>query len=191
MVCKYLVEWSKTHYSKRRQQTMSEKTVQLNEEVSNRPGQGAGSGQCEWDVERAIGDRGWKAYPGSPVRVQRAAPRLQKWSLQTEPQYNLQRHGVEDAKDQGITFETAIVERYSWRESSAEKALIKCIWHEYRYAWWKTSPKLYGLTGDSQRAKQEGLCEHRRVEKSSFTGWMLSICLWRWNLPLPELWRKV
>ena len=44
----------------------------------------------------------------------------------------------------GISFETAIIERYRRRESSAEEALIKCIWLAFPCAGWRISRRLCG-----------------------------------------------
>ena len=48
-------------------------------------------------------------------------------------------------KLKGISFETAIIERYRRRESSVEEALIlKCTWQVYPSGVWRTSPRPCG-----------------------------------------------
>ena len=44
----------------------------------------------------------------------------------------------------GISFETAIIERYRRRESSVEEALSRCTWLVYPCAVWRTLPRLCG-----------------------------------------------
>ena len=44
----------------------------------------------------------------------------------------------------GISFETAIIERYRRRESSVEEALIEMSWQACPCAVWRTSPKPCG-----------------------------------------------
>ena len=44
----------------------------------------------------------------------------------------------------GISFETAIIERYRRRESSVEEALIEMYLQVYPYVVWKTLPRLCG-----------------------------------------------
>ena len=47
-------------------------------------------------------------------------------------------------KLKGISFETAIIERYRRRESSVEEALMKCTWQVYPSGVWRTSPRPCG-----------------------------------------------
>ena len=47
-------------------------------------------------------------------------------------------------KLKGISFETAIIERYRRRESSVEEASSKCIWQGYPSGAWKILPRPYG-----------------------------------------------
>ena len=44
----------------------------------------------------------------------------------------------------GVSFETAIIERYRRRESSVEEALSKCTWQVFLCAGWRTSPRRCG-----------------------------------------------
>ena len=44
----------------------------------------------------------------------------------------------------GVSFETAIIERYRRRESSVEEALIRCTWRVFPCAGWRTSPRRCG-----------------------------------------------
>ena len=48
-------------------------------------------------------------------------------------------------KLKGISFETAIIERYRRRESSVEEGpSLRCIWQEFLYEESKILPKLFG-----------------------------------------------
>ena len=55
---------------------MSEKIVQLNEEVIKGQLKELGTRQRRGNPQRAAGGRGGEADPGGPVRAQRAAPGL-------------------------------------------------------------------------------------------------------------------
>ena len=44
----------------------------------------------------------------------------------------------------GVSFETAIIERYRRRESSVEETFIECTWQAFPCAVWRTSPKPCG-----------------------------------------------
>ena len=44
----------------------------------------------------------------------------------------------------GVSFETAIIERYRRRESSVRRPSSKCIWQAFPCDAWRTSPKLCG-----------------------------------------------
>ena len=47
-------------------------------------------------------------------------------------------------KLKGISFETAIIERYRRRESSVEEASSRCIWQECRSGVWRILPRPSG-----------------------------------------------
>ena len=44
----------------------------------------------------------------------------------------------------GVSFETAIIERYRRRESSVEERSLRCIWQASPCAGWRTSPRRCG-----------------------------------------------
>ena len=52
---------------------------------------------------------------------------------------------LEIPKLKGVSFETAIIERYRRRESSVEEALIEMYLAGYLYAAWRIFRRLYGV----------------------------------------------
>ena len=94
----------------------------------------------------------------------------------------------------GVSFETAIIERYRRRKSSVEEALIEMYLagvsvrrvEDITEALWgsKVSPA-------NQRTEQESLCSHRGLAQPPVTGRALSIHLCGRHLPAPQLGRRV
>ena len=95
----------------------------------------------------------------------------------------------------GVSFETAIIERYRRRESSVEEALIEM------YLAGVSVRRVEGHHGGTvgqqgvaryhQRTEQESLCSHRGLAQPPVTGRALSIRLRGRHLPAPQLGRRV
>lgn len=95
----------------------------------------------------------------------------------------------------GISFETAIIERYRRRESSVEEALIEMYLagvsvrrvEDITEALWgtKVSPLHH------QRAQQKSLRPHRRLAQPAIAGWQIPVCLRRRYLSSPKLGRRI
>ena len=94
----------------------------------------------------------------------------------------------------GISFETAIIERYRRRESSVEEALIEMYLagvsvrrvEDITEALWgsKVSPSTIS------ELNKKSVCPHRGLAKPPSAGRTLSVCLCGWDLPAPQLgWR--
>ena len=64
----------------------------------------------------------------------------------------------------GVTFETAIIERYRRRESSVEEALME-MYGAPRRRYHGSAMGLQGFFFNDQRTEQEGIRTHRTVEK--------------------------
>ena len=98
-------------------------------------------------------------------------------------------------KLKGISFETAIIERYRRRESSVEEALIEMYLagvsvrrvEDITEALWgsKVSPSTIS------DLNKKSVCLHRGLAEPLVAGWTLSVCLCGWNLPAPQLGRRV
>ena len=92
----------------------------------------------------------------------------------------------------GISFETAIIERYRRRESSVEEALIEMYLAgvSVRRVEDITEALLgqQGIAVHDQRTEQEGICEHRELAKAAADG-PVSVRLCGWHLPEAELGR--
>ena len=88
----------------------------------------------------------------------------------------------------GISFETAIIERYRRRESSVEEALIErrigaaCRGHH------RGAVGQQGIAVHDQRTEQEGICEYRELAKAAADG-PVSVRLCGRRLPEAELGR--
>ena len=95
----------------------------------------------------------------------------------------------------GVSFETAIIERYRRRESSVEEALIEMYLagvsvrrvEDITEALWGKQ----GLACYHQRAEQESLRPHRGLARPPLAGRALSIRLCGRHLPAPQLGRRV
>ena len=95
----------------------------------------------------------------------------------------------------GVSFETAIIERYRRRESSVEEALIEMYLagvfvrrvEDITEALWGSKV----LARHHQRAEQESLRPHRGLAQPSVTGRALSVCLRGRYLSAPQLGRRV
>ena len=95
----------------------------------------------------------------------------------------------------GVSFETAIIERYRRRESSVEEALIEMYLagvsvrrvEDITEALWgsKVSPATISV------AEQESLRSHRGLAQPPVTGRQVSIRLRGRHLPAPQLGRRV
>ena len=95
----------------------------------------------------------------------------------------------------GVSFETAIIERYRRRESSVEEALIEmypggrfrapCRGHH------GGTVGQQGLAHHHQRAEQESLRPHRGLAQPPLAGRQVSIRLCGRHLPAPQLGRRV
>ena len=91
----------------------------------------------------------------------------------------------------GISFETAIMERYRRRESSVEEALIEMYLagvsvrrvEDITEALWGSK-----VSVNDQRAEQEGVCEHRELAEATADR-AVSVRLCGWHLPEAELGR--
>ena len=91
----------------------------------------------------------------------------------------------------GISFETAIIERYRRRESSVEEALIEMYLagvsvrrvEDITEALWgtKVSPSTIS------ELKQESLFPYRGLAQPPVAGWSLSVCLCGRHLFAPQL----
>ena len=93
----------------------------------------------------------------------------------------------------GVSFETAIIERYRRRESSVEEALIEMYLAgvSVRRVEDITEVLWGGLACHHQRAEQESLRSHRGLAEPPVTGRALSIRLRGRHLPAPQLGRRV
>ena len=87
----------------------------------------------------------------------------------------------------GVTFETAIIERYRRRESSVEEALME-MYGAPRRRYHRSAMGLQGFFLNDQRTEQEGICEYRELAKAAADG-PVSIRLCGWRLPEAELGR--
>lgn len=98
-------------------------------------------------------------------------------------------------KLKGISFETAIIERYRRRESSVEEALIEMYLagvsvrrvEDITEALWGSK----GISGNHQRTEQESLCPYRGLAQPALTRRAVSICLCGRALSASELGRRI
>lgn len=89
----------------------------------------------------------------------------------------------------GVSFETAIIERYRRRESSVKEALIEMYLAGVSVHLWRTSPKRcreQGLARHHQRAEQESLRPYRGLAQPPLAGQAVSVCLCGRHLPVPQ-----
>ena len=87
----------------------------------------------------------------------------------------------------GISFETAIIERYRRRESSVEEALIEMYLAGVSVRRGGALGQ-QGIAVNDQRAEQEGVCEHRELAEATADR-AVSVRLCGWRLPEAELGR--
>ena len=93
----------------------------------------------------------------------------------------------------GVFFETAIIERYRRRESSVEEALIKMYLagvsvrrvEDITEALWGSKVSSVNISELNKKAYVRGLAE------PFFAGWTVSVCLRGRYLPAPQLERRV
>ena len=89
------------------------------------PNQGIGSRQRGGDTERAVGEGGGVADAGGPLRAQRGPSGLPQRPLRQDLTTTSGDVTLHIPRLKGVSFETAIIERYRRRESSVEEALIE------------------------------------------------------------------
>ena len=95
----------------------------------------------------------------------------------------------------GVSFETAIIERYRRRESSVEEALIEMYLagvsvrrvEDITEALWgsKVSPSTIS------ELNKKSLCSYRGLAKPPPAGWQIPVCLCGRDLPASELGRRI
>lgn len=128
---------------------MSEKIVQLNEEVIK--------GQLKELVRGSVEETLNELLEAEAEKLTQAARYERNEQRQGYRSGHYSRNLTTSSGDvtlrvpklKGISFETAIIERYRRRESSVEEALMKkpslrCIWQEFLYEESKILPKLFG-----------------------------------------------
>ena len=97
-------------------------------------------------------------------------------------------------KLKGISFETAIIERYRRRESSVEEALIEMYLAgvSVRRVEDITESSLgqQGIPGNNQRTEQESLRPYRGLAQPALTRWEVPVCLCGRNLSASQLRRR-
>ena len=93
----------------------------------------------------------------------------------------------------GVSFETAIIERYRRRESSVEEALIEMYLagvsvrrvEDITEALWGSKVSPATISELNKKASYRGLAE------PALTGRAVSVCLRGWHLPAPQLGRRI
>ena len=91
----------------------------------------------------------------------------------------------------GVSFETAIIERYRRRESSVEEALIEMYLAGVSVRRVEDITEALWGSKVSPATEQESLCSHRGLAQPPVTGRALSIRLRGRHLPAPQLGRRV
>ena len=102
-------------------------------------------------------------------------------------------------KLKGISFETAIIERYRRRESSVEEALIEMYLagvsvrrvEDITEALWGSKVSPSTISELNKKAEQESICPHRGLAKPSSARRTISVCLCGWDLSAPQLGRRI
>ena len=89
------------------------------------PNQGIGSRQRGGNPERAAGEGSRVADAGRPLRAQRGPSGLPQRTLDRDLTTTSGDVTLHVPRLKGVSFETAIIERYRRRESSVEEALIE------------------------------------------------------------------
>ena len=123
---------------------MSEKIVQLNEEVIK--------GQIKELVRGSVEETLNELLEAEAEKLTQAARYERNDQRQGYRSGHYSRNLTTTSGDvtlkvpklKGIFFETAIIERYRRRESSVEEALLRCTWQVYPSGVWKTSQKRFG-----------------------------------------------
>ena len=123
---------------------MSEKIVQLNEEVIK--------GQIKELVRGSVEETLNELLEAEAEKLTQAARYERNDQRQGYRSGHYSRNLTTTSGDvtlkvpklKGISFETAIIERYRRRESSVEEALLRCTWQVYPSGVWKTSQKRFG-----------------------------------------------
>ena len=92
-------------------------------------------------------------------------------------------------KLKGVPFETAIIERYRRRESSVEEALIEMYLAGVSVR--RVEDITEALWGSKVSPSTISLRTHRGMEKPAVTGREISLRVCGWHLPAPELGRRV
>ena len=123
---------------------MSEKIVQLNEEVIK--------GQIKELVRGSVEETLNELLEAEAEKLTQAARYERNDQRQGYRSGHYSRNLTTTSGDvtlkvpklKGISFETAIIERYRRRESSVEEALLRCTWQVYPSGVWRTSQKRFG-----------------------------------------------
>ena len=160
---------------------MSEKIVQLNEEVIKGQIKELVRGSVEETLNGLLEEESKKLtqaakYERNEVRQGYRSGQYSRNLTTTSGDVTLQ---VPRLK--GISFETAIIERYRRRESGCRCSPGR--------GYHGSSLGKQGIPGHHQRAEQESIRSYRRLAQPSITGWKVSVCLRRWDLSSPELGR--
>ena len=123
---------------------MSEKIVQLNEEVIK--------GQLKELVRGSVEETLNELLEAEAEKLTQAARYERNEQRQGYRSGHYNRNLTTTSGDvtlkvpklKGISFETAIIERYRRRESSVKRLLLKCTWLAYPSGVWRTSPRPSG-----------------------------------------------
>ena len=168
---------------------MSEKIVQLNEEVIK--------GQIKELVRGSVEETLNELLEAEAEKLTQAARYERNEQRQGYRSGHYSRNLTTTSGDvtlkvpklKGISFETAIIERYRRRESSVEEALIEMYLAGVSVRRVEDITEAVvgqqGISGNYQRTEQEGICPHRGLAQPSLTRRTVPICLRRWNLSAP------
>ena len=160
---------------------MSEKIVQLNEEVIK--------GQLKELVRGSVEETLNELLEQEAEKLTQAARYERNEARQGYRSGHYDRNLTTTSGDvtlhvprlKGVSFETAIIERYRRRESSVEEALIEMYLAgvSVRRVEDITEALLgqQGLARHHQRAKQESLCQHRGLAQPSPARRQVSLCV--------------
>ena len=123
---------------------MSEKIVQLNEEVIK--------GQLKELVRGSVEETLNELLEAEAEKLTQAARYERNEQRQGYRSGHYSRNLTTTSGDvalkvpklKGISFETAIIERYRRRESSVKRLSLRCTWQAYLFGVWRTSPRCCG-----------------------------------------------
>ena len=122
---------------------MSEKTVQLNEEVIKGQLKELVRGSVEEMLNEPLGAEAEKLTQAARHERNEARQGYRNdhydWNFTATEDVTLHMSHLKR-----VCFETAIIERYRWRENSAEEGSSKCTWPACPSTGWKTSRRRRG-----------------------------------------------